>query len=116
LARGALADEEDDEDVRLCTTEGLMRTGCDPPEERDALAFAAGTPLLLPLKRCQPPDCAAEPAAGAAARLTPLAGADGLLWGKPALGPPDAEDPLLASGREVEAERVMAWRCWSNDT
>jgi hypothetical protein len=48
--------------------------------------------------------------------LTLLAGADGLVWGKPALGPPDAEDPLLASGRDAEAERVMAWRCWSNDT
>ncbi len=50
----------------------------------------------------------------------PAGAADVVLCGKPALGPPDAEDPpLLFDPRDAgaaAAERVMAWRCWSNDT
>ena len=114
MPRGALAEEGEDEDVRLCTTDGLIRTGCDPP---------AGTPLLLPLKRCQPPDCAA----GEAVRLTLPAGdgAEAVECGNPALGPA-AVEPLLLNPRDAGvagaapaewvAARFMAWRCWSNDT
>ena len=121
MARGALAageEDEEGEDVRLCTTDGLMRTGCDPP---------AGTPLLLPLKRCQPPDCAVA-AAGEALRLTLPAvddGAEAIERGNPALGPAEVE-PLLLKPRDAAlagaavaerfTARFMAWRCWSNDT
>lgn len=125
LLRGALLEEE----VRLCTTDGLMRTAL--PVDRAAFALPAGTPLLLPLNRCQPPvlpegACAADPVA-AAARLTlgavlPVEVVAGVLRGKPALGPPDPEGPLLlnvcvpAPLEGLAVERVIAWRCWSNDT
>ena len=95
-----------------------MRTGCDPPPvDRAAFALPAGTPPLLPLKRCQPPDWVAD-AVGDVAWI-PAAGVDGVVCGKPALGPPDVVTPLLLNGRAPEvaaAERVIAWRCCSKDT
>jgi hypothetical protein len=121
LLRGALPEEEE---VRLCTTDGFRRTACDPPDDRAALALPAATPLLLPLNRCQPPDCAADPVAGVAwFTLAALDGVDGVLRGNPALGPP-AVDPLLDNPRVpvlpalavLAAERVIAWRCCSKDT
>jgi len=55
LLRGALLDEG----ARLCTTDGLMRTGCEllpvGPVGRGVFAL-----LLLPPKRCQLPDWVAD--------------------------------------------------------
>ena len=94
-----------------------MRTGCDPLEDdRAEFALPEGTPLLLPLKRCQPPDCVAEDGAVCVALEAAGAefeGAGAAVCGKPALGPPEDVDPLLVKGWVA---RVIAWRCWSNDT
>jgi hypothetical protein len=56
------------------TTDGLIRTACDPfpldtlplPAEDRPPEVPAAAPLLLPLNRCHPPapDCEAEPVEG----------------------------------------------------
>jgi hypothetical protein len=59
-------EEEPLELVRLCTTDGLIRTGCDlfPLETLALLPADELAPLLLPLNVCHPPafDCGAAPA------------------------------------------------------
>jgi len=94
-----------------------MRTAL--PVDRAAFALPAGTQLLLPLNRCQPPVFAEVD--GVAAWLTlGVDVVDGVLCGIPALGPPDPVGPLLLNVRVplvgFAAERVIAWRCWSKDT
>ena len=100
------------DDPRLCTTDGLIRTGCDPPlemlevppEDRPAVWLVDGaTPLLLPLNRCQPPavDCGAAGVEGLGDTPTepgPRAPILGVL-------------PICAGMRVTGAERVIACRC-----
>jgi hypothetical protein len=119
--------------VRLCTTEGLIRTGCDLLAEGLPAEVVCEDPLLLPLNLCHPPLLACEavdPVAAEAGRpglmadVLPDDEEEGLTRCQPPVAPllalrADELAGLAADERVADAglaDRVIACLCWSKDT